>query len=84
MEDKNKIVCSTFKNGNVKYGKSNDDDKIFYLEDYIQIIAMEIVGSYGEIVTGEKKRNETNIDLQIRILDSLSNALKSLGVILYH
>lgn len=84
MEDKNKIVRSTFEDGRVKFGKSDDKDNIFYLEDYIQMIALDTVGSYGEIIKGEKKQEETNIDLQLRVLDSLSNALKSLGVILYH
>lgn len=56
----------------------------YYVEDYIQHLALDVVESYSEIKKGEKKREETNIDLQMQVLGSLSNSLKALSSILYH
>lgn len=55
----------------------------YYVEDYIQHLALDVAESYSEIEKGEKKREETNIDLQMQVLDSLSNSLKALSSILY-
>lgn len=55
-----------------------------FIEDYVQHVALDIVESYSKIERGEKKRDETNIDLQIQVLSSLSEAIRSLSVLLYY
>lgn len=84
MSDKMKRMKMTFKDGGKKIGLLGNNEEIIPVEDFIQHIALDVVESYYEIDKGEKKREETNIDLQMEVLDSLSNALKSLGVVLYH
>lgn len=74
-----KRIRTIFNNGRRKFGLEFEDNEVMYIEDFIQCIAIDVVESYSEIDKGEKKREETNIDLQMEVLDSLSNALKSLG-----
>lgn len=78
-----KRVKAKFENKRDKIGNMIKEDEIYYVEDYIQHLALDVVESYSEIEKGEKKREETNIDLQIQVLDSLSNSLKALSSILY-
>lgn len=81
MSDKKQRMQLSFKDGRKKAGLLTDNSEILYVEDFIQHIALDVVESYSEIDEGEKKREETNIDLQMQVLNSLSNALKSLGTI---
>lgn len=78
-----KRVKAKFENKRDKIGNMIKEDEIYYVEDYIQHLALDVVESYSEIEKGEKKREETNIDLQIQVLDSLSNSLKALSSIFY-
>lgn len=79
-----KRMRAIFNDGRRKFGFEIKDNEVMYIEDCIQCIALDVVESYSEINEGKKKREETNIDLQMEVLGSLSDALKSLGVILYH
>lgn len=79
-----KRVKAKFENKRDKIGNMIDEDEVYYVEDYVQHLALDIAESYSEIKKGEKKREETNIDLQMQVLDSLSNSLKALGAILYY
>lgn len=79
-----KRVKAKFENKRDKIGNMIDEAEVYYVEDYVQHLALDIAESYSEIKKGEKKREETNIDLQMQVLNSLSNSLKALGAILYY
>lgn len=78
-----KRVKTKFENKRDKIGNVIEGCEPCYVEDYIQHLALDVAESYSEIEKGEKKREETNIDLQMQVLDSLSNSLKALSSILY-
>ena len=82
---KHERVRVTFENKRDKIGmKVTQNAEPFFIEDYVQHVALDIVESYSKIERGEKKRDETNIDLQIQVLSSLSEAIRSLSVLLYY
>lgn len=83
MADKRQWMRTTFEGGCRKTGLLMNGAEIMYVEDFVQNVALNVAESYIEIDKGEKSREETNIDLQMEILNSLSNALKSLGTVLY-
>lgn len=82
--NKKQRMKTTSEKGRKKYGLLADNGEIMYVEDFLLHIALDVVESYYAIDREEKKREETNIDLQMEVLGSLSNALKSLGTILYY
>ncbi len=84
MENKRQRMRTTFENGRQKTGLLINGAEIMYVEDFVQNMALNVVESYIEIDKGEKSREETGIDLQIEVLNSLSNVLKSLGTVLYY
>lgn len=84
MEGKRQRMRTTFENGRRKTGLLINGAEIMYVEDFVQNMALNVVESYIEIDKGEKSREEMDIDLQMEVLNSLSNALKSLGTVLYY
>ncbi len=84
MAGKRQRMRTTFENGRQKTGLLINGAEIMYVEDFVQNMALNVAESYIVIDKGEKSREETDIDLQMEVLNSLSNALKSLGTVLYY
>ncbi len=84
MAGKIQRMRTTFENGRQKTGLLINGAEIMYVEDFVQNMALNVAESYIVIDKGEKSREETDIDLQMEVLNSLSNALKSLGTVLYY
>lgn len=84
MAGKRQRMRTTFENGCQKTGLLINGAEIMYVEDFVQNMALNVAESYIVIDKGEKSREETDIDLQMEVLNSLSNALKSLGTVLYY
>lgn len=55
------------------------DNEILTLEFFVDDLGLNIVEELEEIRQGKKKKEETNIDLDIKVLNSLSNAVNALA-----
>ena len=55
-----------------------DDNKIITIETYADNLALDIVEELKDIREGIKDRESTTIDLDLRVLDSLSRAISAL------
>lgn len=55
------------------------DNEILTLEFFVDDLGLNIAEELEEIRQGKKKRKETNIDLDIKVLNSLSNAVNALA-----
>lgn len=47
------------------------------LEYFIEHIGFDIIEGYADVVNGDKKINETNLELSVKVLTALSSALKA-------
>lgn len=57
-----------------------DEDKNFVkIDDMVGHLAINVFQSLYEIENGEKKAEETNIEMEISALNSLSNAVNALA-----
>ena len=55
------------------------DNEILTLEFFVDDLGLNIAEELEEIRQGKKKREETNIDLDVKVLNSLSNAVNALA-----
>lgn len=55
-----------------------DKDKYLKLEDFIEHIGFDIIEQYADVVNGDKKINETNLELSVKVLTALSSAVKAI------
>ena len=54
-----------------------DEGTYLKLESFIEHIGFDIVEQYADVVNGDKKINETNLELSIKVLTALSSAVKA-------
>lgn len=62
------IVDKTGKNIIVK----KDNARYIGIDEFAQHIAMDIIEDYQDIIKGDKKIDETNIKLSIKVLNAIS------------
>ena len=55
------------------------DNKILSIEFFVDSLGLDIAEEMEEIRQGKKKKEETNIELEIKVLNSLSNAVNALA-----
>lgn len=55
-----------------------DKDRYIGLDELAQHIAMNIIDDYQSILDGDKKVDETNIKLSIKVLTAISPVIKAL------
>lgn len=59
-----------------KNGKANivqkADSRFVGIDEMAQLIAMNVIDDYKSIIDGDKKIEETNIDLSIKVLTAIS------------
>ena len=54
-----------------------DKDRYIRLDELAQHIAMNIVDDYQSILDGDKKIEDTNIELSIKVLTAISPVIKT-------
>ena len=54
-----------------------DKDRYIGLDELVQHIAMDIVDDYQSILDGDKKIEDTNIELSIKVLTAISPVIKT-------
>ena len=54
-----------------------DKDRYIGLDELAQHIAMDIVDDYQSILDGDKKIEDTNIELSIKVLTAISPVIKT-------
>lgn len=70
---------STKINGVKEIGFLDEDRNFVTISDLVSHISINVFETLREIENGEKKAEETNIDLEISALNSLSNALNAIS-----
>lgn len=70
---------STKINGVKEIGFLDEDRNFVTISDLVNHISINVFETLREIENGEKKAEETNIDLEISALNSLSNALNAIS-----
>ena len=68
----------TNRTGKERLGVLNEN-KILSIEYFADSIGLDIVEELEQIRQGKKKKEETHIDLEIKVLNSLSNAINALA-----
>lgn len=54
-----------------------DKDRYIGLDELVQHIAMNIVDDYQSILDGDKKIEDTNIELSVKVLTAISPVIKT-------
>ena len=54
-----------------------DKDRYIGLDELVQHIAMDIVDDYQSILDGDKKIEDTNIELSVKVLTAISPVIKT-------
>lgn len=54
-----------------------DNDRYIGLDELAQHIAMNIVDDYQSILDGDKKIEDTNIELSVKVLTAISPVIKT-------
>lgn len=67
----------TDKYGNSRIAVKDENDRYLKLEYFIEHIGFDIIEGYADVVNGDKKINETNLELSVKVLTALSSALKA-------
>lgn len=67
----------TDKYGNSRIAVKDESDRYLKLEYFIEHIGFDIIEGYADVVNGDKKINETNLELSVKVLTALSSALKA-------
>lgn len=64
-----------------KGGKSviaeKEDSRYISIDEFAQHIAMDIVDDYREIKSGDKRPEETDIELSIKVITAISPVIKA-------
>lgn len=77
-EDKTQRLL-TERTSQKRIGLLNQNSEIVSLEFFVDDIGLDIVEELEEIRQGKKKIEETDIQLNIKVLNSLSNAVNALA-----
>ena len=67
----------TDKYGNSRIAVKDENDRYLKLEYFIEHIGFDIIEGYADVVNGDKKINETNLELSVKVLTALSSAVKA-------
>lgn len=67
----------TDKYGNSRIAVKDESGRQLKLEYFIEHIGFDIIEEYADVVNGDKKINETNLELSVKVLTALSSALKA-------
>ena len=67
----------TDKYGNSRIAVKDENGRYLKLEYFIEHIGFDIIEGYADVVNGDKKINETNLELSVKVLTALSSALKA-------
>lgn len=67
----------TDKYGNSRIAVKDENDRYLKLEHFIEHIGFDIIEGYADVVNGDKKINETNLELSVKVLIAISSALKA-------
>lgn len=67
----------TYKYGNSRIAVKDENGRYLKLEHFIEHIGFDIIEGYADVVNGDKKINETNLELSVKVLTALSSALKA-------
>lgn len=77
MEQEQRLLITR---GNVKrVGYLDTSNQIVTLEILVDNLGLDVAENLRAIEKGEKKKEETNICLKIKVLNSLSNAVNALA-----
>ena len=68
----------TDKYGNSRIAVKDENDRYLKLEYFIEHIGFDIIEGYADVVNGDKKINETNLELSVKVLTALSSAVKAI------
>lgn len=67
----------TDKYGNSRIAVKDESGRQLKLEYFIEHIGFDIIEEYADVVNGDKKINETNLELSVKVLTALSSAVKA-------
>ena len=70
---------AVIKNGTKEIGYMDENKNFVTCDDMLNHLAIDVFQSICEIRSGEKKAEETNIEVEISALNSLANAVNALS-----
>ena len=70
---------AVIKNGTKEIGYMDENKNFVTCNDMLNHLAIDVFQSICEIRSGEKKAEETNIEVEISALNSLANAVNALS-----